>query len=352
MYLASRLFVFIGLWLASRMELGVGVVGAVTPWDGGWYLSVAEDGYPRTMPVINGYASQSNLAFFPLYPMTMRGVHSVFGMSYVASGLLVAGVAGLVTAVLLRRLFEQLWGGEVADRGVALFCFFPGALVLSFTYSEALMLALTVGALLALLSRRWFLAGLLAALATATRPNALALAAACAWASFAAIRSNRDWRSLAAPIMAPLGFVAFQAFLWAHTGDAGAWWKTQRQGWGERLTVGAPWDKVSAFVERPLFDVNIMIALVGTLFVLVTTVLLIRARPPAPLAIYTAGVVLLALFSQTLGARPRFLLTAFPLVMVLARWLSASAFTVTVAGSATLLGSFAIVSVVSRLITP
>jgi hypothetical protein len=167
-----------------------------------------------------------------------------------------------------------------------------------------------------------------------------------------AIRSRRDWRSLAAPLLAPLGFVGFQLFLWSHTGHANAWWQTQREGWGERLALGATWDKLSAFLHHPMVDVNITIAVAGTLFIAVTAVLLVRSRPPGPVLVYTGGIVLLALLSQTLGARPRFVLTAFPLVAVLGRWLRGNAFSVALACSATLLGSFAVISVVSLLATP
>lgn len=351
-YLAARLVVFIALWSASRLVPSTGLATMVSAWDGGWYLEAARGGYPAELVMVEGKAVQSTIAFFPLYPLCIRAVHGVFGLSYQAAGLLVTGFAGIVAVVLLRVLLDRLWGAEAADRGVVLFCFFPGALALSLTYSEALMLALTIGCLLALSSRRWVSAGVLAALATACRPNAIVLLAVCGWASVTAIRAGRDWRSLAAPLLAPAGFLAFQGYLWAHTGTADAWWRTQRDGWGERLAPGAAWDKIAEFIEAPLVDVNIAVAVAGIVFLAVSTVLLVRARPPAAILIYTAGIVLLALLSQTLGARPRFILTAFPLVVVLGRWLRGSAFALVVGCSATVLGSFAIVSVASLLATP
>ena len=351
-YLASRAVVFAAMWAASRLVPSIGLASTVTAWDGGWYLATAEHGYPNSLPVVDGHVGQSPIAFFPLYPLSVRALHSILGISHQAAGLVVAGLAGGVAVVLLRFLLERLWGSGAADRGVVLFCFFPGALVLSLTYSEALMLALAIGALLALLSRNWLIAGVLAGLATATRPNAIALVAACAWASFTAIRSEREWRSLAAPLLAPVGFLGYQAYLWSHTGHADAWFQTQRGGWGERLAIGATFDKLSEFMRSPMVDVNITIAVAGTVFVVVTLVLLVRARPPGPVLAYTVVVVLLALLSQTLGARPRFILTAFPLVAVLGRRVRGTSFSVAVACSATLLGSFTIVSVVSLLATP
>jgi hypothetical protein len=332
--------VLLALWMGSRLTpefYGLGT--AVTVWDGGWYLATAEHGYPHGIPLFQGHAGQSTIAFFPLYPLAVRAVHTL-GFGYRTAALLVAGAAGMVAVVLLWLLLRQLWGREAADRGVALFCFFPGALVLSLTYSEPLMLALGIGCLLALLSRRWTTAGVLAALATATRPNAVALVAACAWAAGAAIRTRRQWKALIAPLLAPAGFVVFQAFLWIRTGAADAWFRTQHEGWEERLALDATWHKLQETIHHPLSEVNIPVALAGTVIMVVTLVLLVRARPPGAVLVYTLGVMFLSLASETLGARPRFVLTAFPLVVVPGRWLRGNGFALT------------LISVSSRLATP
>ncbi len=115
---------------------------------------------------------------------------------------------------------------------------FPGSFVLSFAYTEALLLVFAMACLWCLMSQRWVAAGVLAALGTATRPNGLALVLACAVAAVIAIRDERDWRSLAAPILAPLGFIAFQVWLGQHTGEAGVWFRVQSEAWGEGASYG------------------------------------------------------------------------------------------------------------------
>jgi hypothetical protein len=57
-------------------------------------------------------------------------------------------------------------------------------------------------------------------LATASRPGAIAVAAACACAAGLAIWRRRDWRALAAPLIAPLGFIGYVGWLGNYTGDA------------------------------------------------------------------------------------------------------------------------------------
>jgi len=346
--LATLLAAAIAADLHPTFDLGDVLTGS---WDSGWYLEVARHGYPSVVPEQAGHALQSTLGFFPLYPMAVRAVHTV-GLSYEAAGLVVAGVAGLAAAVALWHLVRFTSGPTVADRAVALFCFFPGALVLSLTYSESLMLALSIGCLYALLQRRWLTAGLLAGLATATRPNAMALVVACAWAAGVAVWRRREWRALLAPALAPSGLVLFFTYLALHTGEFGAYFRTQREAWDQTLDPASTFDILSNFLRRPLFDTNITVMLAGLLFLIVTMVLLVRARPPGVLLVYTVAVMGMALLTPTMGARPRFLLTAFPLVTVLAEDLGPPWFSGVLATSATLLGAFTVMTMTSLLATP
>lgn len=350
LYLASRAVVLAAMWMASRLAPAQSLGKTVIFWDSGWYLMTARLGYPHALPMTDGRVAQSTLAFFPGYPLCIRAVHRL-GFSYEISGLLIAAGAGLATAVLMWLLLQRMWGNDAADRGVALFCFFPASFVLSGTYAEPLVLALAAGSLLALLSRRWITSGVLAALASFTSPHALALAAACAWAAAVAIRQRREWRSLVAPVLAPLGFVAFQLFLWARTGVRDAYEQTHGA-WDVHLAPGDTGHKFAEFFRHPLVDVNITVAVVGTLFLAVTLWLLVKSRPPGAVLIFTIGMMVPVMVSSTLGARPRFLMTAFPLVAVLGRWVRGNAFTAALAASATLLGCFTVLSVHSLLATP
>ena len=54
---------------------------------------------------------------------------------------------------------------------------------------------------------------------------------------------------MVAPLLAPTGFLAFQGFLWARTGALDSWWQTQNQGWGEKLSLTATWDRIDQDYE-------------------------------------------------------------------------------------------------------
>ena len=87
-------------------------------------------------------------------------------------------------------LCRSFWGDTVATRGAALFCFFPGAWVFTFAYSEGLMIILAMATLVLLQRRAWLWAGVVGALATSSRPNAIVLVGCAAVAV-----GHRDRRS-------------------------------------------------------------------------------------------------------------------------------------------------------------
>jgi glycosyl transferase family 87 len=352
----------LGIYAASRLAVGVAVavaadlvplpgIPSLRTWDHGWYLGVAQGGYPDFVPEVAGRAVQNNLGFFPLFPLLLRAVHGL-GLSWEMTALVTSAATGLAATLLVWRLLEALSGRRAADRGVALFCFFPGAFVLSFAYAEGLMLALAAACLLALRRHRWLTAGVLAALASATRPNGIALAGACAWAALVAVRSRREWRALAAPLLAPAGLLAFFAYLRLHTGQIDAYLRSQREGWGQKLDPTSGWDNVTAFARHPFADTNITVMVAGTAFLVLTIVVLARTRPPGILVAYTAGVIALALLTPTMGPRPRFLLTAFPLVTSLGEGLPATAFPAVLGSFATLLGCLTVLTLSALLATP
>ena len=82
--------------------------------------------------------------------------------------------------IVVGHLARRLYDNDVAERAMVLFAVFPGSFVLSYAYAEALLIVLAALCLWFLLDEHWLLAGLAAALATATRPNGIALVAACA----------------------------------------------------------------------------------------------------------------------------------------------------------------------------
>lgn len=320
-YGLSRLCVLAGFAVAARFQAGMSLGRVPVLWDGLWYLRLVADGYPSAVPEVGGKATASTLAFFPLFPLTVRMVSAFPGVSDAIAGLVVSLTTGGLAAWLVYRLAARLAGPVIARRAAVLFCFFPGSVVFSLAYSEGLMIALAAGCFLALHDRRWILAGGLAGLATACRPNAAVLVLACGWAAVEAV-GRGDRRALLTPALGGTGLAAFLAFLWVRTGEPGAWLQVQHDGWNQQVDFGQTllrvitWPVAAPYgaVERILVAAGLAVAVAGS----IALVRLVRRGGwPAPLAVYTTGIIVLASIYRVDTLRPRSVLAAFPLFIAL-----------------------------------
>lgn len=295
-------------------------------WDGKWYALIAEQGYPRQLPERITYVSgdSATVAFFPAYPLLGRAFDYVFPGGLTEALLGVNLLLSAVAVVLVGMLAREHYDVETASRAMVLFCLYPGSVAMSWSYSEGLLVTCAAGCLLLLHRHHWFFAGLLAAVATATRPNAIALVAACAVAAAIAIWRRREWRALVAVALAPLGYVAFHAFLRQWTGEPNAWMRAQRDAWDEGYSWGKTlWDYSKLFVESPLRTVGgatYLHAVVALVSLAVGFFCAWRKRLPIGLTTYAVVVTVLMVIPREVTARPRFVFTAFPLAIAVAAW--------------------------------
>ena len=333
-YLLSRVFVILGVGMGiaahairDRWEDKIPVEGitavvrALDSWDGHWYLDVTRSGYPRHIqPNVTYTVSDARAAFFPLFPRVVHYLDKIVPGGPVSIALLMNFILGGVFIYLVGRIARDLFDTRTAERAMIIAAFFPGSFVLSWTYSEALMLTIAALVFMALTRKQWLLAGILAGVGTAARPNAVALVAACAVASLIAIKKDRDWRSLVAPLLSPIGFVAFMAFLRHHTGEDWAWFRVQREAWREGTSFGATAvTRTFDFFLHPVSSPTSMLTTASVGAMLLALWCARRHRIPLMYEAYSLTVLVLMLLPATVTARPRFLFTAFPLVFSAAR---------------------------------
>src|SRR5512132_3848928 len=115
------------------------VLAPLARWDSVWYLTIADSGYG---------GSTARAAFFPLYPLLVRGVGTVLGGSHGAllvAAYLVSLAAFLGALTLLYRLTELELGCRLAQPTLLLLAVFPAAVYFGAPYSESLFLLLAVG---------------------------------------------------------------------------------------------------------------------------------------------------------------------------------------------------------------
>jgi Mannosyltransferase (PIG-V) len=320
------------------------VLPELANWDGAWYRELANRGYPHH--VVHGY---STLGFFPGYPLVtwivarplLPIMHSSVS-AITAAGIIVAGIGGLVAAVLVQRLATEWWGTRIGVRAALLFCLFPGSVVFSMVYAEGLVIPLAAGCILALQHRRWVLAGVLAGLATATEPEALILVLVCAVSAAGELHrrgasDHQARRSLLAPALSLTGLVAVGAFLWSWTGTPFASMIAQRDAWNERtdplalvhLAQSLGRELSFSHFDHPTINLNLVVGMAGAILLIVLLVLLARCWREVSLEalIWTLGISFLMVTSEYTWPNPRLLITAFPAVVVLARYERGRGFT-------------------------
>ena len=337
-------------------------------WDGTWYRAAALHGYPQQIS-----HGQSTLGFFPLYPIAIHLVSPIVqvltGTGQISSatnaGVLISWVGGLVTTVFVHRLAEGWWDRATARRATVVFVVFPGAVVFSMVYSEALLLPLAAVCIWALERRRWVLAGVMAGLGTAVNPVGLLLGLVCGVCALRELwrhgpRSREFAMSLLASVMSATGAVAFLSFLWAWTGNPFATYIAQARGWGHTspsalaLVHGAERivPAVNPSHHYPQLDLNYVVSTVGAVLMLYELWLLWRSRRELslPAIVWTLGVT--CFMAITVPPTPRLLITAFPMLVLLARWTRPKHFPVLVAVNVILLVGLSLLTFYLHVLRP
>ena len=375
-------------------------------WDSAWYLVIAHFGYRPDL----GSFTASRTAFFPLYPLALRGL-SQLGSPPVLAGVLISLVAFAAALYGIHRLTTLEFGharqaagaggaaraaraagaagaaaggagagraAETARLAVLLTAFAPVAFFFSAVYSESLFLALSVGVFWSARKGRWWLAGLLGALAAATRSTGLVLLLPVALLYLYGPREDRAPDRSAARLrrarrgeragtrlagrlspryrlradvlwlaLIPLGGGAFSLWLALGGGDGLSPFHTQVV-WGRHFAgpyLGI-WDGLQAGFDgvrqllsfqrqhvyfpqtggSPFVTASHNLILLGFLVAAIPALVAAVRRLPAAYAAYAIAALALPLSypvtPQPLMSLPRFLLVLFPLTIGVASWLS------------------------------
>lgn len=210
-----------------------GFFGIWNRWDAVHYLDIAQLGYT------NAGEYRFKIVFFPLYP-ALTAMFNFILDDYLISAFVVSGIASVALGLVFRELVRMDYSEKIAQFSVLFLFIFPTAFVLHIPYTESLFLALAVGCFLAARKRRWFLVGILGALACLTRINGLILFPALlfeVWEEYCETKVfNRKWLWL---IFMPSGFIAYLGLNYYVTGDATMFMTYQREHWNRYFRF--PW---------------------------------------------------------------------------------------------------------------
>lgn len=102
-------------------------------WDAPHFLYLAKNGYQT---------GDTSSSLFPLYPAMIRGASYAFGGNLLAAALTLTQALSFLAVLAFHRLAWEMFGNRSANWASVFLVAFPGAIFLSFPYSEALSVAL------------------------------------------------------------------------------------------------------------------------------------------------------------------------------------------------------------------
>lgn len=255
-----------------------------------------------------GYSEKFQYAFFPLYPLLIKGVNLIL-QNYLLSGVLISILSAFFALHLLYKLVADDFDKKVAEKVILLLLFFPTSFYFLTVYSEGLFLLMVVAAFYFLRQKRLLLATGLAALASATRLSGLAIVAALVVEVLLKEGLNRkNWYIM----LSPLGFIIYSWYLWGQTGDPFYFISAQSY-WHNFISLPG----LNFFWTLGSLTPNKFLDLVFAAFGLGMAMRAVRFLP-LPYSVYAFVSLLIPLFTASLTSMPRFLSVVFPIFILLA----------------------------------
>ncbi|MDX6614539.1 MAG: hypothetical protein QOD75_3725 [Blastocatellia bacterium] len=294
------------------------LVRAAEVADGLWYLNIARNGHEQEPFNAD---RQHTWAFFPLYPLLIKLAASVT-REFPLTASLLSNIFFFAALVMLHKT-ASLWGSNDGDaeRIVFYLAAFPTSYFFSLPFTESLFLLLTVSSFFLAKRDRWWSAGIVGALAAATRLAGIFLLPALLILYWQGHRKDGLRAKLLGLCVIPAGLIAYMLYLRSITGNAFAFVDIQ-SAWGHRpnfflrplfdyltspLTLGAGWD------FRLLNFAAVVLAFI-------CCGVLLKRREWA-LAVFALLSVIVPLSATVLlQSLARYVMVIFPVFMVMGTW--------------------------------
>jgi hypothetical protein len=337
------LFSAAGIWLASTVahlfvnlyawrtvgKDGPPFASLGTAWlqfDTTHYVRIADLGYTY---------SPAAPAWFPLYPMLMKGLNPILPGGTLVAAMVVANVCAFVALMLVHRLTAHEFGEGLAGRTTFYIAAYPMGFFLFAGYNESLFIMLAIGSLYAARRGHWWVAGALAGLASGTRLFGILLLAPLCWE----YARQHDWRprrlrpDVLALALAPAGLVAYTVYCWQRLNDPLAYLHAQDVWQRHYALPGAPLlGAIRQLRVQPALDMDTLLLAyeIGTMLLGLTAFALCLVGPyrlrrdQFYLILYVVIPLVLMLSSEvgwgrSLQSTPRYLMELLPMFVVLSR---------------------------------
>lgn len=319
-YALSSLLRFFALWLLCPPQDAV--ASLLGKWDAQHFIAIARYGYftsDGTGPPDPAIYEQ-RLAFFPGLPAIMRFLHELTGMSVIVAGWLIVAVSAVVAIAGVMALVSLMGHGKRAQliAGIVV-ATAPMTVTFNMIYTEAPFMAVTTWALIAMVQRRWWSAGLLVFIAGLLRLTAIDIVAT--FALVVALRDRRSWRAWCAVVVSAVSVVGYVVIASGYTRAIGGYFGMQQKGWDSSFDFGAAtvqWiQRTWSAWDQPGYVLSTIVIIAS-----ICGVVIGFRRLPWPVWLFSAALVAnIVLSDGIMHSRPRLLLPAIFLILPIVLWL-------------------------------
>lgn len=278
-YVAARL-ISAGILLGVAWHQGASPWGAAQPdylsfiniWDSEWYQRIFTEGYPSTIPrSANGTAETNAWAFYPLFPLIVKGLHALTGLGWVVLAPAVAVAAGLGATLVIYKIFVRFAAPGTALWGVAFFATFPISVILQIPYAESLSTLLLAAALYFLIKRQYWWAVPTVIFLCLSRPAGVPFAAVVGLHLLLRWWHRRQdpfpmQEMLSGAVLLVVSAVmafAWMLIAWAVTGEMSSYTDTETAWRGGPLVLFEPWFDAGVALVGPLWGPLLPVLLVA-----------------------------------------------------------------------------------------
>lgn len=185
-------------------------------FDGVHYLKIAEE----------GYKAEYSQAFFPLFPLLIGVLGSIFDnffnyyLAYFLSGVFLASLFFIFSLSLLYKLFKLDYSEDVTKKSIFLILAFPTSFYFASIYTESTFLFFTLLSLTFMRQKNFLFSGIFILLASATRLIGLMLIPALIFEMYLSLKkgelknnSTKFTKALIGLLIAPLGVLFYMLYL-------------------------------------------------------------------------------------------------------------------------------------------
>jgi len=294
------------------------VISIWKTWDTQHYLRIAESGY--TSRII--YERHLHIVFFPLFPLLTK-IFSFIFHNYLLSGLIVSNISYMTAVFYLYKLVLLDHEKEDALRSIIYFSIFPTAYFLHAAYTESLFIALTVASFYYARQERWAVSGLLGMLSALTRVTGIILLPVLIieYLYQKQFKKENIRKDILWVFVIGLGFLIYLLINYIVYGDPFKFLEIQKEHWQMHLSLPTKglfyaWDGI--FWRNPAD--SILVAWAQITFAVLSLILIIYSffRVRLSYSLYALANWLVVTSTSFWLSVPRFMLTLFPIFIVLA----------------------------------